>query len=441
MDNYKGIYYGTTSETKSFEGGAHFRYSALYQALLSLYNSLPKDKIGPSLHYSNTSNQKPVRTRNALISFNALPLHHIRTEHSNKDIEPFLNMRNATFSSNDILIKEEDNNIVYNITDYNDKKTRNHKNNLLKSNPNTKVNVNINNHQRQKSAVVRTRFLYKGNGIKNKIKKKDLTKKTPIMLTEGNDISHNNNNSNKMINHNNNTTTGSHNININNVLNKKQLTKPKIKSIKYQIHHVPLASVSSSEFYKNNSLYSILKKQEQDNNHNSNSNNNKKITNNKGPFHLNIKNLIHYKFKNKAFNFSLSKSNNKSSLINISNQNTNLHTEGSNSVGIQNYFYKDKKSRNERSNNNHKQNEMMALTKGFQTAISYNKGMLRDIFQSHLKNVRKQIIAQYSQSKSKEKGKKRGSSNNINNHSSQGSCLKYKKGNTKGINKKKEKNN
>jgi hypothetical protein len=66
--------------------------------------------------------------------------------------------------------------------------------------------------------------------------------------------------------------------------------------------------------------------------------------------------------------------------------------------------------------------------------------MLRDIFQSHLKNVRKQIITQYSQSKSKEKGKKRGSSNNVNNHSSQGSCLKYKKGNTKGINKKKEKN-
>ena len=31
MENYKGIYFGTNTEQKSFEGGAHFRYKELYQ--------------------------------------------------------------------------------------------------------------------------------------------------------------------------------------------------------------------------------------------------------------------------------------------------------------------------------------------------------------------------------------------------------------------------
>ena len=29
MEEYKGIYYGDTNEQKSYEGGAHFRYSDL----------------------------------------------------------------------------------------------------------------------------------------------------------------------------------------------------------------------------------------------------------------------------------------------------------------------------------------------------------------------------------------------------------------------------
>ena len=33
MQEYKGIYYGDENEQKFYEGGAHFKYEALYQIL------------------------------------------------------------------------------------------------------------------------------------------------------------------------------------------------------------------------------------------------------------------------------------------------------------------------------------------------------------------------------------------------------------------------
>ncbi|MCQ2821101.1 MAG: hypothetical protein MJ252_27900 [archaeon] len=36
MNEYKGIYYGSSNEQKFYEGGAHFKYSALYKILKKL---------------------------------------------------------------------------------------------------------------------------------------------------------------------------------------------------------------------------------------------------------------------------------------------------------------------------------------------------------------------------------------------------------------------
>ena len=69
MDNYKGIYYNTKNECKSFEGGAHFRYKDLIQALKALVISLPPERTQPksqrSIHeghiiYHYPSEQIPV---------------------------------------------------------------------------------------------------------------------------------------------------------------------------------------------------------------------------------------------------------------------------------------------------------------------------------------------------------------------------------------------
>jgi hypothetical protein len=425
MDNYKGIYYGQTTETKSFEGGAHFKYKDLYHALLSLYNSLSQDKVGTALHYyASTTELKPTRTRNALVSFNNLPMHHLKTENdtttttNNKEVVPIINVKHTTSSSNNILNAHSNNN-----TDYNDKRTRN-KNLLIQANPNTKItgcggsSSNSNNvHQRKKSACVvnndNTYIKYtkhnntnnNSDNINNVIYK--VKKKTPLILTtEGN---------------NNNTTTESQQHIItsgnNNYAPNKRLIKPKIKSIKYQLHHAPFVNVVPNEFCKNNSLYSILKKQEQtepDTNNTNNNNNNTTTTHNRNSFQLNIKKQLNYKFKN---NYSLSKSNNKSNIINISNHNTESTNNNNNAISIQTYFYKDKKSRNERMN---KQNIMFpSSSKCFHTSTTYNQRMLRDMYQSHIQNMRKQMITNHSQSKSKEK---RNTNNNNNNHSS---AIKY----------------
>ena len=447
MDNYKGIYYGQTTETKSFEGGAHFRYKDLYHALLSLYNSLSQDKVGTALHYyASTTELKPTRTRNAFVSFNNLPVNHLKTEDdtntTNKEVVPIINVKHTTSSSNNILNAHNNNN----------NNTRN-KNLLIQANPNTKItggggsgkvqrNVikhdcvyinsnsnsntesnNVNVHQRKKSACVvnnnnnndnsNTYIKYtkhnntnnNSDNLNNVIYK--VKKKTPLILTtEGN---------------NNTTTTESHqhiitssNNNNNYVLNKR-LIKPKIKSIKYQLHHAPFVNIVPNEFCKNNSLYSILKKQEQTDTNTDNT----ATTHNRNSFQLNIKKQLNYKFKN---NYSLSKSNNKSNIINISNHNTesttNTNTNNNNAVSIQTYFYKDKKSRNERNN---KQNIMFpSSSKCFHTSTTYNQRMLRDMYQSHIQNMRKQMITNHSQSKSKEK---RNTTNNNTNHSS--SAIKY----------------
>ena len=37
MDEYKGIYYGDSTEPKFFEGGAHFKYKDLYRCLEKIY--------------------------------------------------------------------------------------------------------------------------------------------------------------------------------------------------------------------------------------------------------------------------------------------------------------------------------------------------------------------------------------------------------------------
>ena len=48
MEEYKGIYYGDTSEQKFYEGGAHFRYIDLYHCLEKIY----KQQIPNSFRYS-----------------------------------------------------------------------------------------------------------------------------------------------------------------------------------------------------------------------------------------------------------------------------------------------------------------------------------------------------------------------------------------------------
>ena len=431
MDNYKGIYYGQTTETKSFEGGAHFRYKDLYHALLTLYNSLSHDKVGTALHYyASTTELKPTRTRSAFVSFNNLPVNYLKTEDDtntnavNKEVVPVINVKHTTSSSNNIM-------------DYNDKRTRN-KNLLIQANPNTKItgcggsgkaqrnvikhdcvyinsNTDSNVHQRKKSACVvnnnneiacvkytkHNNTNNNSDNLNNVIYK--VKKKTPLILTtEGNN---NTTESQQHIT----TTGGGNNNNNNNYIPNKRLIKPKIKSIKYQLHHAPFVNIVPNEFCKNNSLYSILKKQEQtDTNTNTNNTAN---AHNRNSFQLNIKKQLNYKFKN---NYSLSKSTN---IVNTSNHNTES-TNNNNAVSIQTYFYKDKKSRNERTN---KHNMMFpSSSKCFHTSTTYNQRMLRDMYQSHIQNMRKQMITNHSQSKSKEK---RNTNNNNTNHSS--SAIKY----------------
>ena len=44
IDNYKGIYFGNDNEQQFYEGGAHFKYSDLYNILENLYQ-LQKPKF------------------------------------------------------------------------------------------------------------------------------------------------------------------------------------------------------------------------------------------------------------------------------------------------------------------------------------------------------------------------------------------------------------
>jgi hypothetical protein len=62
MDNYKGIYYNAPTESKSFEGGAHFRYKDLFRALSALLTILPAERVQkehkPSYHHTQTSHHE-----------------------------------------------------------------------------------------------------------------------------------------------------------------------------------------------------------------------------------------------------------------------------------------------------------------------------------------------------------------------------------------------
>lgn len=394
MDNYKGIYYGQITETKSFEGGAHFRYKDLYQVLLSLYNTLPEDRVGSALHYSSTSELKQTQNRNAAVSFNVLPVTRIHTEEDNKNAIPLPNVK--SFINGNC------------ITEYNDKRTRNH-NHFLQPNPITN-NTNEENmkcqrrktkhecifmsetsdniHKRQRSAFVmingqnncqrNINMTYhkscNGNnsGNLNNLVYKMKKKREMLMLTDEN----NNNNIHNKRDKNSHT----------------RLLKPKIKSIKYKLQNAPLLSVSSSDCCQNNSLYSILKKPEQEANTTDDQN--------KNFFHVNMKKQFQFKFKPNAGNFSLLKSNNKSSSLNLSNLN-HLGVNNNNAGIIQAYNYREQKSRNE------KQSEMLACSKGFKTDVMYNQRMLKNMYHSHIQYMQNQMISMNSKSKDKTNNKEK----------------------------------
>ena len=55
MDNYKGIYYNERKDLKLYEGGAHFKYKALFNILLSLGGFIEDDKIND---FNNNSYKK-----------------------------------------------------------------------------------------------------------------------------------------------------------------------------------------------------------------------------------------------------------------------------------------------------------------------------------------------------------------------------------------------
>ena len=57
MENYKGIYYKDTKEQKYYEGGAHFKYKTLFNALLSLGGLLIEDNKNNYLINSDKKQQ------------------------------------------------------------------------------------------------------------------------------------------------------------------------------------------------------------------------------------------------------------------------------------------------------------------------------------------------------------------------------------------------
>ena len=57
MEEYKGIYYGDDNEQKFYEGGAHFKYEALYQILEALQQSTNQSKESQSFKRQNFSSK------------------------------------------------------------------------------------------------------------------------------------------------------------------------------------------------------------------------------------------------------------------------------------------------------------------------------------------------------------------------------------------------
>ena len=55
MENYKGIYYNETKQQKFYEGGAHFKYKALFNILLSLGGFIEEDI---TKYYTNNSQKR-----------------------------------------------------------------------------------------------------------------------------------------------------------------------------------------------------------------------------------------------------------------------------------------------------------------------------------------------------------------------------------------------
>ena len=168
MENYKGIYFGTNTEQKSFEGGAHFRYKELYRELKILYENLPNDRKGDLSSLHDTT----IATRNARcpivqnLTEKIKEITRCKIEEMNQDL--VLTLKNTNFIDQEPVITEEiesnqknqkktnTNNIV--IDDQSKAPTRNNKNlstDILKVGHNTKNTVNniSNNVSRNKSAI------------------------------------------------------------------------------------------------------------------------------------------------------------------------------------------------------------------------------------------------------------------------------------------------
>ena len=166
MENYKGIYFGTNTEQKSFEGGAHFRYKELYRELKILYENLPNERKGDLSSLHDTT----IATRNARcpivqsLTEKIKDITRCKIEEMNQDL--VLTLKNTNFIDQEPVITEEiesnqkiqkkSNNIV--IDDQSKAPTRNNKNlpcDVLKVGHNTKNTVNniSNNVSRNKSAI------------------------------------------------------------------------------------------------------------------------------------------------------------------------------------------------------------------------------------------------------------------------------------------------
>ena len=121
MENYKGIYYNETKDQKYYEGGAHFPYKILFNILLDLGGTIPKEEYSFN-KYKNYNNLMKK------------PEERIRVKHESRNLE----QKNNLYRNNpNTLVKYPSQNMICN--------KENNKKNYISRNYNNSLHSDYNN--------------------------------------------------------------------------------------------------------------------------------------------------------------------------------------------------------------------------------------------------------------------------------------------------------
>jgi hypothetical protein len=379
MDNYKGIYYHDSKEQRFYEGGAHFKYDALFKVLLAIGGQLSNDEN----EYSPISPFKKCQIKsNKDIDSLLRKVEGKKSRYKTRNIVPFDYLNNPNTQINlhshkSILHKTA----FLTKKDFSSRNIKNDNSFLFdKNNLNTDKNIsslsinNLNKNNMSKNLV--NILLNRKENVFKKVEEK--TNKYNI-LNFTKYIHHRN--KSEFYENRNNSTAKNNSISKNNIINSIRkiviVNEPfnKKKDEKMQINK----SCINNDFKDNNQETSAIKGDDKDNNNNNNNDNNNNNNNNNNDNNIiinnnndnnnninninNVKNLF-VKIKEKKYPLIYGKSklfiqkdglklNNRSSFHKKNNVKKSRNVLNTNIIGYSN-IYENNKTSNDINKNSYK---------------------------------------------------------------------------------------